>query len=214
MSVIKKLKFTEDKVLTVNMPDNCKGLFEDMTVVTKYSGSTKYNQVLLFAQEKKVLEAELKGMVSKLSSTAMFWIAYPKKSGSIESDLSRDDFWNILKSDGYAPVMQIALDKDWSVLRFRKTSDIGTMVRDTPMNDRNIEGIDFEKRTVTLPKDASTAIKRIKGLEKFFYSMSFSHKKEYVQAIVEAKKEETRKGRIDKMIEMVVALREKKEQKK
>lgn len=214
MSIIKKLKFTEDKVLTVNMPDNSKDLFEDITVITKYSGSTKYNQVLLFAQEKKVLESGLKNMVSKLSPTAIFWIAYPKKSGSIKSDLNRDYFWDVLKSDGYAPVMQIALNKDWSALRFRKTSDIGTMLRDTPMKDRKIEGIDFEKRTVTLPKDASMAIKKIKGLEEFFYSMSFSHKKEYVQAVVEAKKEETRKRRIDKMVEMVVALREKKEEKK
>jgi len=53
-----------------------------------------------------------------------------------------------------------------------------------------------------------------KGLEDFFYSMSFTHKREYVEAIVDAKKPETRQRRIEKMIEMVTALKEKKEAKR
>lgn len=214
MSIAKKLKFVDGKTLIVNMPDGFEGLFVPLPVVGKMVGTAKYGQALLFAKERRVLDTQLKSIVKRLESEAVFWIAYPKKSSSIKSDLGRNDFWDVLKGEGYAPVMQVGVDKDWSALRFKKTEAIGKMIRNTPMKERKVEGVDFEKRTVELPKDATVAIKKVKGLEAFFYSMSFSHKKEYVQAIVEAKKEETRKRRIDKMVEMVVALREKKEQKK
>lgn len=42
-----------------------------------------------------------------------FWVAHPKKSGSIKSDLSRDAGWNRLTREGLIPVTQIALDDDW-----------------------------------------------------------------------------------------------------
>jgi uncharacterized protein YdeI (YjbR/CyaY-like superfamily) len=43
--------------------------------------------------------------------------------------------------------------------------------------------------------------------------MSFTHKKEYVEAIVEAKKPETRQRRIEKMVEAVSQLKARKEAK-
>jgi uncharacterized protein YdeI (YjbR/CyaY-like superfamily) len=82
------------------------------------------------------------------------------------------------------------------------------------MHERKTEGVDYIKRTVTLPEDAVAAMKPYKGLEQFFHAMSFTHKKEYVEAIVDAKKPETRKRRIDKMIEMVLKIKTDKDNKK
>ena len=66
---------------------------------------------------------------------------------------------------------------------------------------------------MALPPDAVKAMKPYKGLEEFFYSMSFSHTREYIEAIVDAKKPETRKRRIEGMISKVLALKEAKEAK-
>jgi uncharacterized protein YdeI (YjbR/CyaY-like superfamily) len=82
------------------------------------------------------------------------------------------------------------------------------------MEERKVPGIDYLNRTVKLPKDAVKAMAEFPELEAFFNSMSFTHKREYVEAIEEAKKPETRQRRIDKMIEMVIELRDKKERKK
>jgi uncharacterized protein YdeI (YjbR/CyaY-like superfamily) len=82
------------------------------------------------------------------------------------------------------------------------------------MEERVTEGVDYINRTATLPVDALKAMKTFNGLEDFFNGMSFTHKREYVEAIVEAKKPETRQRRIDKMIEMVLKLQEQKELKK
>lgn len=78
------------------------------------------------------------------------------------------------------------------------------------------EAIDLNEREVPLPKKAPTAKKDIRVPEDFanaiaknkkvkaeFEKFSPSHKKEYIEWIVEAKREETRKSRIDKALEMI-----------
>ena len=72
------------------------------------------------------------------------------------------------------------------------------------MEERKHEGIDYIKRTTTLPKDALAAVNKYKGLADHFYAQSFTCQKEYVMAITEAKKPETRTKRIEKMIEMLL----------
>jgi hypothetical protein len=49
----------------------------------------------------------------------MLWICYPKKTGDITSDLSRDIVWKKMTGTGLRPVTQIAIDETWSALRFR-----------------------------------------------------------------------------------------------
>lgn len=63
---------------------------------------------------------------------------------------------------------------------------------------------DLEKRTVEVPKDFAEALQNA-DLTEVFAKLSFTHQKEYVRAIVEAKKEETRIRRIEKTIEMITA---------
>ena len=61
---------------------------------------------------------------------------------------------------------------------------------------------DAGKRTVELPPDLAEALKNA-GLTDVFSNLSYTHQKEYVNAIKEAKKEETRLKRIERTIELV-----------
>lgn len=61
---------------------------------------------------------------------------------------------------------------------------------------------DLEKRTVEVPKDLAEALKK-EDLTKVFAKMSYTHQKEYVNAIAEAKKPETRARRIKNAIELI-----------
>ena len=63
---------------------------------------------------------------------------------------------------------------------------------------------DTAERTVALPEDLSRALAKA-GLRDAFDRLSYTHRKEHVRAIEEAKKPETRARRIDKCIEMVDA---------
>lgn len=60
-----------------------------------------------------------------LAPDGLFWWAYPKKSSRrYASDLARDEGWAPLYGLGFGPVRQIAIDDDWSAVRFRPEAQI------------------------------------------------------------------------------------------
>lgn len=203
---MEKLRFKKgDSVLVLGNGDIA--ILDNYELTSKPKKSNA--QILIFAKDKKSLEAHFSKVLGKIADNAVLWIAYPKKTGTIKSDISRDNGWDIISNAGYDPVTQISIDETWSALRFKNSNEIKTKLRDIPMSQRQTEGIDYSNRTVQLPIDAEKALKQA-GLLQFFNLMSFSHKKEYVESIVGAKKEETRIRRIEKTIAMVSELKAKK----
>jgi hypothetical protein len=62
---------------------------------------------------------------------------------------------------------------------------------------------DTQPRVIEIPKDLLKEFKKEKQAKTFFDSLSYTHQKEYVLWILEAKKDETRERRIMKTIEML-----------
>ena len=62
---------------------------------------------------------------------------------------------------------------------------------------------DTEPRQIEVPKDLMKELKKDKEAKAFFDKLSYTHQKEYVRWIEEAKKEETRQNRIVKTMEML-----------
>ena len=62
---------------------------------------------------------------------------------------------------------------------------------------------DNEPTTVEIPQDFAKLLDQHPPAKKLFDAMSYSHKKEYIRWIEDAKKEETRKRRMQKSIEMI-----------
>ena len=62
---------------------------------------------------------------------------------------------------------------------------------------------DTEPRLIEIPKDLMKELKKDKEAKIFFDKLSYTHQKEYVRWVEEAKKEETRQNRIVKTIEML-----------
>ncbi|MEK8047561.1 hypothetical protein [Ideonella margarita] len=61
---------------------------------------------------------------------ATLWMVYPKASSrKFKCEFNRDNGWDSLGAAGYEPVRQVAIDDDWSALRFRKAAYIKTMKR-------------------------------------------------------------------------------------
>jgi hypothetical protein len=63
-------------------------------------------------------------LLAELKPDALFWVCYPKKSGSIPSDLSRDDSWDPLMKLGWRGVRMVSADSDWSAFRIRPESAV------------------------------------------------------------------------------------------
>jgi len=63
--------------------------------------------------------------------------------------------------------------------------------------------VDLEERVVAVPAGLKQAFRENPEAKMFFEKLSYTHKKEYVTWIEEAKKDETRQNRIGKTIEML-----------
>ncbi|MER7244111.1 YdeI/OmpD-associated family protein [Kribbella sp. NPDC000426] len=61
---------------------------------------------------------------------------------------------------------------------------------------------DTAERTVEVPEDLAAAL-AAEGLREAFDKLAYSHRREHVQAILDAKKPETRRRRIGKALEML-----------
>ncbi len=84
----------------------------------------KYDAVVLFAATQAELNKHIASTLAALQNDALLWIAYPKKSGTIKTDLSRDYGWDALTEADYIPVSLVAIDQTWSALRFRKAGNV------------------------------------------------------------------------------------------
>ena len=63
--------------------------------------------------------------------------------------------------------------------------------------------LDTEPRVIEIPKDLMKELKKDKNAKAFFDKLSYTHQREYVMWINEAKRDETRQNRIVKMIKML-----------
>ena len=62
--------------------------------------------------------------VAGVHGGAVTWIAYPKKTSGVETDMTRDRGWDAVTGEIDA-VSQVAVDDTWSALRFKAVADVG-----------------------------------------------------------------------------------------
>ncbi len=205
MGLLKKLRISTDQPLwLISVPDDCMALFSGCDIKRKLSGSKPVGQLVFFALDGKTLAHQLPKLAPYISPDTVFWICYPKKTGAIASDLVQMRPWDVVFNSGYRGQTSVSVNEDWTGMRFTNAPRKGPSICDLPMEERKVEGIDFVNRTVQLPADAQAALNKHKGLAAFFDDMAFTHKREYVQAIADAKKPETRVRRIEKTVEMLL----------
>lgn len=83
-----------------------------------------------FVQTQARLNAAATSLAAQLNSDGILWICYPKGSSKrYKCDFNRDTGWDVLGKLGYEPVRQVAIDEDWSALRFRRVEHIKTLTR-------------------------------------------------------------------------------------
>lgn len=81
--------------------------------------------LLFFVASSKQIEESIAEVIPLLSNDAVLWYCYPKSSSKrYICDINRDIGWESLGAIGLEAVRQVALDNDWSALRFRHISFI------------------------------------------------------------------------------------------
>lgn len=85
--------------------------------------------VLVFVRSAQEVEAAARVFAPRYREGGWRWFAYPKASGRIGSDINRDHGWERIHTLDLLPVTQVAIDADWSALRFRRRSEIPRLTR-------------------------------------------------------------------------------------
>jgi hypothetical protein len=71
---------------------------------------------------------------SRMPGDALLWFAYPKQSSKrYRCEFNRDTGWAAVGAAGFEPVRQVAIDEDWSALRFRRVEFIKKLTRSESM---------------------------------------------------------------------------------
>ena len=78
---------------------------------------------LAFAVAKAERDAASAALTARAGNDAALWIAYPKSTSKrYVCEFNRDSGWDVLQAAGYDSVRMVAIDEDWSALRFRRGS--------------------------------------------------------------------------------------------
>lgn len=126
-SLLEKLQLQDEKnILIQGLPSSIEKQFVKLNFsknVTPLLKSRKIDFALVFAVSQRQLVDILRDVVPALQEDAKFWIAYPKLTSKIASDLSRDKNWDFVSEYGFEAVRMIALDNVWSAGRFKKQNE-------------------------------------------------------------------------------------------
>lgn len=205
-AIFKKLKIKKADILFVinEPPDFKKGLKILPKEVEIVKSGNDYNQIHWFVLNKAQLEKEMSRILKLLKPGIIVWVYYPKGSSKIQTDLTRDKGWDCLmsESDKLTWISLISFDDTWSVFGFRAKTEEDKKKEAMPKPEREIfKWADPKTKTVKLPEDFDSVLKKNKKELMFFNSLSFTNKKEYIEWIVTAKREQTKIDRINGSVE-------------
>jgi len=199
-----KLKIKEGySLLTIHAPADFEKDLGGFPADIKISEKTKaYNQIHWFVKDKAQLEKEVDKVVGLLKDDVLCWIYYPKGTSKIQTDLTRDKGWeSLLQRDNLHWVSLISFNETWSVFGMRLKTGSDKKKEAKPKERPIFDYIDAVKKTIQLPDDFANLLDKNKNEKEFFNTLSFTNKKEYVEWIVTAKREETRTTRVKESVE-------------
>jgi hypothetical protein len=133
-SVFGKLNLKDQAtILVLGAPDTFEpqiAALHGVTVLRNLRETSDIEFSLAFVTKQNEVDTLANAIAHKAKGDAMVWFAYPKQtSRKYKCGFNRDTGWQALGDAGFEPVRMIAIDEDWSAIRFRRVEFIKTMTR-------------------------------------------------------------------------------------
>ena len=129
LTVFEKLQLADEKNLLIQgLPSSIEKQFSKLSFaknMTPLLKNRKIDFALVFAVNENQLNGILKDVMPSLKDESKFWVAYPKTTSKIVTDLNRECSWNRLTCEGYESIDRVELDHCWSAMRFVKSETAG-----------------------------------------------------------------------------------------
>lgn len=115
-----------DKSLTKSLTEGLDEVITDKEIDQRCPYSFMIIFVTSIAQVQDIAPLAL----HNLTADGVLWFCYPKKSSvKYTTDLSRDHGWDALTGSGFRGIRIVAIDEDWSALRFRNNKYIKSSLK-------------------------------------------------------------------------------------
>jgi hypothetical protein len=134
-TLFKKLNFNNHaSIVVINQPasfnENLKEMEGIVPIITNVKKAKEIFFVMVFATTQAEVDTSIKTIFPLLKGDAVCWYCYPKgTSKKYKCNFNRDTGWAALGKLGLETVRQVAIDEDWSALRFRKVEFVKTITR-------------------------------------------------------------------------------------
>lgn len=120
----RKLKFPADARI-LELGNGPSGLLQGLPRAAENDADV----VFVWVHNVAELEALAGAAVAAYGRGRALWFAYPKRTSRLAQDLSRDHGWKVLADQDIHAVTQVAIDADYSALRWRHRDEIATFTR-------------------------------------------------------------------------------------
>ena len=132
--VFKKLNLKDQaEVVVIGAPESFEpeiAALEGVAVRRSVDEVERVQFSLAFVTQQEQIDELAPQIAAKAEGDAIVWFAYPKGSSKrYTCDFNRDTGWDALGAAGFEPVRQVAIDADWSALRFRRVEYIKKLTR-------------------------------------------------------------------------------------
>lgn len=131
-ALFKKLNLGAHRVIHIlNAPKSFEpelALLQGVDIKRTISGAVTFGMAFVITQAER--DAAGRKLAAAGVGDALVWMVYPKgTSKKYRCEFNRDSGWSVLGSAGFEPVRMVAVDADWSALRFRRAEHIRTLTR-------------------------------------------------------------------------------------
>jgi hypothetical protein len=133
-STFQKLNFkTQREIVVFNVPASIEtqlAQLENVKILRDPKRPVSVQFALAFAMRQAELDRLSRILAAGSEGDALLWFAYPKgTSKRYTCEFNRDAGWQVIRDAGFDSVRQVAIDEDWSALRFRRVDYIKGSVR-------------------------------------------------------------------------------------
>ncbi|MBK9735473.1 MAG: hypothetical protein IPO92_11055 [Saprospiraceae bacterium] len=139
--LFKKLNYkNHQEIIILNAPISFSNEMQEMSkfcmIGTHLPETTSINFILNFVLNQTEINSTAKAIVDRSNGDAIIWYAFPKKSSkNFTCNFNRDNGWEKIGELGLEGVRMVAIDEDWTTLRFRKVAYIKNMSRSFAMTE-------------------------------------------------------------------------------
>ncbi len=213
LSLFEKLQLVdENSMLIQGLPSSIEKQFAKLSYaknVTPLVKKRKVDFALVFAVNQNQLVNIMKDVLPALHNESKLWIAYPKVTSKIVSDLNRESSWDFFTQKEYEGVSLIDLDHMWSAMRFKMNGTVSSIIPSETKTQKEekteVKSIGFDKKLTAIPNFLEKAFTKHQQAKEIFSALPVSHQNEYVVWIEGAKKDETKQRRLDSVIEKLMS---------